>query len=988
MGGSGPSAFDDPLPDDGWPVDPLPADRNPGQPVACADWGEVVAWAADQGGGPRAVRLAGDAERRLRAALTAHADAVPGHEFERLGDAAAIDRVEAIPAYQARLRAVYECRRVERRGRPHDGSAVPAATASEASLDPWRVELPPPGGFEPTPDEHEVPGSAAVETCRGCGGAGDTACEKCSGAKEVRCGRCGGSGSVNCSECVGRGECKRVTGKIPRKVPCICGFLRERERLAGRAYVCSQCNNVGEYERLQDVESWVPCRCGSGKVCCPECRGRQKVGCGGCRATGRVPCNPCGRSGRVVSFLAVARTFAPGAARHLVADPGVPGDIVARLGSVATFDRLLDLRTTAVPPRLDLAEETPAAAAVVRVFAESLAGCPAGHRVTAQQLVVEAAPAYRVGYGFAGRGYSAWWADLPGRPPLVPITSPLADAAGGLVNEALRLWSDGDRREAALTLQDAARMATADPRCRAALDARRADVPPELWALAGRAFSPTRLVRRGWTHLRRRPVVLALLGAVLGLTVLAAGAVGYRVVSGHVAARRQAAEARAILRLDGAEPIRAADLAAGMRLMYHSGTAAAEYGGRPVVVIGAGAHTSDRTVFLEAGRRFETVDCEFAVREDRRAAGLRRGQEVVLRGTIRVYPTAAGGEWFTLEGCELVSAGKPPPVPPGPATPIKSSDPPAKPSGLPAVEVRFTDTFVSAEAGGTTKLRVRVGSEWEPHDAEVVLRFEAPAALILPGEIRVPRGQLEAEVPLTVGDRPGKYLVRLVPVGLRNRTALMTTATITVTERPAPTPMPEPPPRAALPPKTALPVATDRLGEQHLPHRAGNVWLYDTTSLAGTDAGSVMRTEVAHKADGRLEVRRVKAGRTDGKGGVRWAKDLNDPVVPQQLQTRNGFVEVGTPDGPAEPMLKLDARKGDSWDWVPPGGGLYQYEVVRADALAARPIAVVKVTQTGSGVVVTETRTFVHGVGEVERVVEVSRGGPAVVVSRRRLVEP
>jgi hypothetical protein len=89
------------------------------------------------------------------------------------------------------------------------------------------------------------------------------------------------------------------------------------------------------------------------------------------------------------------------------------------------------------------------------------------------------------------------------------------------VDEALRLWEGGERRAAALVLQDVVEMARSDRRCKQALDARRADIPPELWGLAGRVFSLAKFLRRN----PALAVVLLVVGGamLLGVGVLAVG---------------------------------------------------------------------------------------------------------------------------------------------------------------------------------------------------------------------------------------------------------------------------------------------------------------------------------------------------------------------------------------------------------------------------------------------------------------------------------
>ena len=194
---------------------------------------------------------------------------------------------------------------------------------------------------------------------------------------------------------------------------------------------------------------------------------------------------------------------------------------------------LIDLRTTDIPTEAHLAAGNPnLGAAIEQAFVESVGGCPPDHRVTRQQLTVEIGTPYRIQYTFSGKSYSAWWLDLPENPLLRPITTPLANAATDLVDEALRLWNEGQPRAAARTLQNAIEMAESDPRCREALDDRRADIPPELWGLADRVFSPTKVFRRAWKALKKNPALLIVLAVVSGAMLLGVASLAVAMLAG------------------------------------------------------------------------------------------------------------------------------------------------------------------------------------------------------------------------------------------------------------------------------------------------------------------------------------------------------------------------------------------------------------------------------------------------------------------------
>lgn len=100
------------------------------------------------------------------------------------------------------------------------------------------------------------------------------------------------------------------------------------------------------------------------------------------------------------------------------------------------------------------------------------------------------------------------------------------------------------------------------------------------------------------------------------------------------------------------------------------------------------------------------------------------------------------------------------------------------------VSVRFKDTSHFLEAGKSDTLRVAVRKKafGEPLDRDLVLKLEAPSNLTLPASVKVEKGQLEVDVPVTAGKQTGKFRVKVVPEGLKNTETFSDTCTVTVTE--------------------------------------------------------------------------------------------------------------------------------------------------------------------------------------------------------------
>ena len=503
---------------------PTSFDNSRGHGLAhCTEWNQLDGLLAEQNGEPQPVRLSRASEDRFRSALTAHADAVPGHTVERLGDAITVESVEAVPVYRVRLDSLYECRRVEPRQRSHAGEHLPPATVTVARLDPWSFDASSPDGFAVSTDELPVEGSQRIETCGRCGGVGGTPCQSCGETGAVTCFRCGGGGTEECGTCSGRGIEVVVVGSRsePRDCrSCLGGYVV----YAGseKRYPCMACRGNGVYHVQVDDKKPIQCRrcLGGGREVCTMCGGKRSLKCKSCSGSARLMCEGCRGSGQIVSYLAIVRSFDPGSTARAASEIKVPGRLIDRLEECER-DPVIDVRTTDVPNLVHLtAGPADMRDAIEQAFAESVGGCPADHRVARQRLSVGLTNVHRVKYQYGGKSYSAWWMDTPDNPLLASITSPLADAVGDLVNEALRLWEGGERRAAALMLQDVVAMAKSDRRCREVLDDRRADIPPELWSLAGRVFSPTKALGRGWKTLKRNPALLVVLVVVGGAMLL------------------------------------------------------------------------------------------------------------------------------------------------------------------------------------------------------------------------------------------------------------------------------------------------------------------------------------------------------------------------------------------------------------------------------------------------------------------------------------
>ena len=491
-------------------------------------------------------------------------------------------------------------------------------------------------------------------------------------------------------------------------------------------------------------------------------------------------------------------------------------------------------------------------------------------------------------------------------------------------------------------------------------------------------------------------IVAALAVLLLGLAMLVVGSrlgkTGPREIVDKPDARK-VQQARERLQFRDGIPIPARDLHTGMWDLMYSGIIQKEYGGKVILVTGPVKFVSNDSVTLEAGPFPATVTCSFGIRHRDRIKTLSEGLMVTIRAEIQTYRNGNDGEVLKLVECELVSAEG-----------GEKADPKRGPrfEGLPTptVEVRFADTRVTVPAGGTTKLRIKVGDDWKPHDTDMVLRFEIPPGLTLPAEVKVPKGQLEVEVPLTAGNEPGKYIVKVVPVGVRNTATFGDSVAVTVSEKPKPVVPPDDPPVVVTPPKKEFPKKEpprkeleDRLTTEYLPHKVGTVWTYDTTATAGPDAGTVMRTKITHKEGGVLETTLLRTGKAGAGGMINWGKDQNKKGDLLRFRVRKEFLDLG-PDAAGatdpswEPVLKVGAKPGDTWEWRPPDGGLKTYKLAKLEVIDGRLSAVVETFLEKGKYNIAATSVYVRGVGEVERIAKLTQGGIEAATRMRMVEEP
>ena len=109
----------------------------------------------------------------------------------------------------------------------------------------------------------------------------------------------------------------------------------------------------------------------------------------------------------------------------------------------------------------------------------------------------------------------------------------------------------------------------------------------------------------------------------------------------------------------------------------------------------------------------------------------------------------------------------------------------------------------------------------------------------------------------------------------------------------------------------------------------------------------------------------------------------NARPTPQKIRENDGKIEIGTlvnartKEVVYEPILKLGANQGDTWEYTLPNGDIKQYEVTAFGTWGDDNVSAVTVrsrqpyTAAGTGAEMATTYVYAHKIGEVERSVKI-----------------
>jgi hypothetical protein len=163
-----------------------------------------------------------------------------------LSRALVIDAFEHSGAEHVIFQSFVEGRGTVETHEPYRGGDVDGPERGSAP-DAWQISVATPAMWSDTRGSYEVPHTAVVRTCHGCGGRG-----------EVRCGTCGGDGRVSCSSCGGSGSVTTTT-----------------------TTTSTDANGNTSSSTYMTTSSCTWCS-GSGTVQCSHCSGSGRVTCGTC----------------------------------------------------------------------------------------------------------------------------------------------------------------------------------------------------------------------------------------------------------------------------------------------------------------------------------------------------------------------------------------------------------------------------------------------------------------------------------------------------------------------------------------------------------------------------------------------------------------------------------------------------------------------------------------------------------------------------------
>jgi hypothetical protein len=173
--------------------------------------------------------------------------------------ALAIESLEHSGAEHVIFQSFVERRTTVQAHDPHRGGDVDGPERG-AAPEAWAMPLAAPATWTDARGSCEVPHTAVVRACHGCGGSGHVACSACGGTGTVTCGSCGGSGTITTTQTVthtdANGMTTTTTEQHTQSCSCLIGHVTCSSCSGGGRHTCSTCSGaraLKHYVRLDVV---------------------------------------------------------------------------------------------------------------------------------------------------------------------------------------------------------------------------------------------------------------------------------------------------------------------------------------------------------------------------------------------------------------------------------------------------------------------------------------------------------------------------------------------------------------------------------------------------------------------------------------------------------------------------------------------------------------------------------------------------------------
>jgi len=255
-----------------------------------------------------------------------------------------IDSMIPSDALHYKLESFAECRATKWTFKPYRGTAVDGPMFGPPPP-PWAIDVRFDRLFQDKVIKMEVPHTASVQMCFGCGGRGNVECCRCRGRRRIKCHHCNGHGHTS------------------RQV-------REPDgRMVQRSEGCFVCHRKG-------------------RVPCPRCNGH-----------GRVTCTVCQGAASLLHFIELTVEFKTHVKEHVVEEMNLVGGLIKDAGGTTVLE---DTNVRVAPVAMNQGTWAKVSSMSQQLLAQhgSELAC---FRVWQQRQTVRSVPVCDVSYQYKGK---------------------------------------------------------------------------------------------------------------------------------------------------------------------------------------------------------------------------------------------------------------------------------------------------------------------------------------------------------------------------------------------------------------------------------------------------------------------------------------------------------------------------------------------------------------------------------------------------------